>query len=48
MDELDAVTAPGGALEAIIAARDAGLTRYIGITGHGLDPRRLPRGAAPL
>lgn len=37
MDELDAATAPGGALEAIIAARDAGLTRYIGITGHGLQ-----------
>lgn len=37
MEELDAVTAPGGALEAMIAARDAGLTRYIGITGHGLD-----------
>jgi aryl-alcohol dehydrogenase-like predicted oxidoreductase len=37
MDELDAATAPGGALEAIIAARDAGLTRHIGITGHGLQ-----------
>ena len=36
-DELDEVTRPGGALEALIDARDAGLTRYIGITGHGVD-----------
>jgi aryl-alcohol dehydrogenase-like predicted oxidoreductase len=34
--ELDAVTGPGGALEAIVEARAAGLTRFIGITGHGL------------
>jgi len=27
---------PGGALEAAIAARDEGLVRFIGITGHGL------------
>ena len=26
----------GGALEALVAARDEGLTRFIGITGHGL------------
>ncbi len=37
LDELDQVTRPGGALEAIIAARQAGLTRYIGITGHGVN-----------
>ena len=37
LDELDAATAPGGALEAIIEAREQGLTRYIGITGHGVD-----------
>ncbi len=36
-DELDAVTRPGGALEAIVEARAAGLTRSIGITGHGLQ-----------
>jgi predicted aldo/keto reductase-like oxidoreductase len=36
-EELDQVTGPNGALEALIAARDAGLTRYIGITGHGVD-----------
>ncbi len=37
MDELDEVSAAGGALEAIIAAREEGLTRYIGITGHGIE-----------
>ena len=34
-DELDAVTRSGGALEGIIRARDEGLARGIGITGHG-------------
>jgi predicted aldo/keto reductase-like oxidoreductase len=34
--ELDLVTAPGGALEAAIEARAQGLTKFIGITGHGL------------
>jgi predicted aldo/keto reductase-like oxidoreductase len=37
MDELDAVTRNGGALEAIREAQQAGLTRFIGITGHGVD-----------
>ena len=37
MQELDAATRKGGALDAITAARDAGLTRYIGITGHGVE-----------
>jgi aryl-alcohol dehydrogenase-like predicted oxidoreductase len=37
MEELDQVTAPGGALEAILEARAGGLTRYVGITGHGVD-----------
>jgi aryl-alcohol dehydrogenase-like predicted oxidoreductase len=36
-DDLDAVTAAGGALEAVIAARDEGLAGGIGITGHGYD-----------
>lgn len=35
-DELDAVTRPGGALEALVEAREAGLIRHIGITGHGI------------
>src|SRR5512140_742619 len=37
MQELDQVTGPGGALEAIVEARAAGLTRFIGITGHGWE-----------
>ena len=37
IEELDQATRPGGALEAIIQARDEGLTRYIGITGHGVN-----------
>lgn len=41
MEELDQATGPGGALEAIIEARDAGLTKYIGITGHGIDAPML-------
>jgi aryl-alcohol dehydrogenase-like predicted oxidoreductase len=28
--------APGGALEAVIEAREQGLTRFIGVTGHGV------------
>ncbi len=36
-EELDQTTAKGGALEAAIAARDEGLTRFIGITTHGID-----------
>ena len=35
LDDLDQVTQPGGALEALIEMREQGLTRYIGITGHG-------------
>ncbi len=35
LEELDKCTAPGGALEAIIQAREQGLVRWIGITGHG-------------
>ncbi|MBI5029982.1 MAG: aldo/keto reductase [Chloroflexi bacterium] len=37
MEELDAVTARGGSLEAAIEARNQGLTKFIGITGHGLQ-----------
>lgn len=35
--DLDRVTAPGGALDAVIRARDEGLAGGIGITGHGFD-----------
>jgi predicted aldo/keto reductase-like oxidoreductase len=37
MEELDKCFAPGGAIEAILEARDEGLTRHIGITSHGLQ-----------
>jgi predicted aldo/keto reductase-like oxidoreductase len=36
-DELDQATMSGGALDAILEARESGLTRFIGITGHGVD-----------
>lgn len=35
VNELDRVTRPGGALEAAVRARDEGLARAVGITGHG-------------
>ncbi len=35
--DLDQITAPGGALEALVEARAAGLLQYIGITSHGMD-----------
>ena len=37
LEELDSVTMKGGALEAFEEARREGLTRYIGITGHGVN-----------
>jgi len=37
IEELDLVTRPGGALEALVEARQAGLTRFLGITGHSLQ-----------
>lgn len=37
MEQLAACLGPGGALEAILQAREEGLTRYIGITSHGLQ-----------
>ena len=36
-EELDAVTSPGGALGALVKAREEGLIKYIGITGHGVE-----------
>jgi aryl-alcohol dehydrogenase-like predicted oxidoreductase len=35
MEELDAITMKGGALEAFVEARQRGLIQFIGITGHG-------------
>lgn len=39
-DEWEVAHGPGGVLEALIEARDEGLVRFIGVTGHGL---RIPR-----
>ncbi len=41
MEELDACTMSGGALEAVVEARQQGLIRHIGITGHGANVPRL-------
>jgi aryl-alcohol dehydrogenase-like predicted oxidoreductase len=35
-DEWEAAFAPGGAVEALAAARDEGIVSHIGVTGHGL------------
>jgi len=37
------VMGPGGALEFLMEAKDKGLTRFIGITGHGLQAPRMHR-----
>jgi aryl-alcohol dehydrogenase-like predicted oxidoreductase len=34
-EEWETAHAPGGAVEALVKARDEGLTRFIGVTGHG-------------
>lgn len=41
MEELDAITRKGGALEAFVEARREGLTKFIGITGHGADAPKI-------
>jgi aryl-alcohol dehydrogenase-like predicted oxidoreductase len=41
MEELDAVTGKGGALEAFVEAREKGLTKYLGITGHGVNAPQI-------
>src|SRR6266542_6156684 len=38
--DLDACTAKGGALRALVEAREEGLTRWLGITGHTHDAPR--------
>jgi aryl-alcohol dehydrogenase-like predicted oxidoreductase len=35
-EELDQVFEPGGAMEALVRARDEGLVRWLGMTGHGM------------
>lgn len=39
-DEWEVAMGPGGALEAAVEARDEGLVRCIGVTGHGLEVAR--------
>jgi len=41
MEELDAVTMKGGALEAFVEARREGLIKFIGITGHGANAPQI-------
>ena len=41
MEELDAITMKGGALEAFVEARKRELIRFIGITGHGVDAPQI-------
>jgi len=41
-DDLHAVSRPGGSLEAFVEAKEKGLVRYIGVTGHH-DPYILTR-----
>jgi aryl-alcohol dehydrogenase-like predicted oxidoreductase len=41
--EREIIMGPGGALEFLIEAKDQGLTKFIGITGHGLDAPRFHR-----
>ena len=41
MEDLDKVTGSGGALEALVELRERGLTRWLGITGHGPDAPRV-------
>jgi aryl-alcohol dehydrogenase-like predicted oxidoreductase len=41
MEDLDAVTMKGGALEAFVQAREAGLTKFLGITGHGANAPQI-------
>ena len=41
MEQVDAVTMKGGALEAFVEAREQGLTRYLGITGHGVNAPQI-------
>ena len=40
-EEWEIAMGPGGALDAAVEARDQGLVRFIGVTGHGLDVARM-------
>ena len=41
MEELDSLFVKGGAVESMIQAREQGLTKFLGITGHGVDAPRI-------
>ena len=41
--EREIIMRPGGALDFLIEAKEKGLTRFIGITGHGLDAPKFHR-----
>ena len=40
-DEWETAMGPGGALEAFIEAREQGLTRFLGVTGHGVTVAQM-------
>jgi aryl-alcohol dehydrogenase-like predicted oxidoreductase len=42
-DEWDRALSPGGALDAAVEAREAGLVRFIGVTGHGWNVAAMHR-----
>jgi aryl-alcohol dehydrogenase-like predicted oxidoreductase len=44
-EEWETALGPGGALEAVIRAREEGLVRFIGVTGHDLSVARMHRRA---
>jgi aryl-alcohol dehydrogenase-like predicted oxidoreductase len=44
-DEWETALGPGGALEAAMRAREQGLVRFIGVTGHGLTVANMHRRA---
>lgn len=44
-EDIEKIESPGGALEAFVEARDAGITKFIGVTGHH-DPKILEHAVA--
>lgn len=40
-EEWEIAMGPGGALEAFVEAREEGLVRFLGVTGHGLETPRM-------
>jgi aryl-alcohol dehydrogenase-like predicted oxidoreductase len=46
-DEWETAHRSGGALEALVKARDEGLVRFIGVTGHGLRIATMHRRSPP-